>query len=51
MESIVESPVTNRLYQGNNIRTIEREGEMWWVAKDVCEGKHATTAKSTESQN
>lgn len=35
MESVVTSPVTNRLYQGNSIRTIEREGELWWVAADV----------------
>jgi len=24
-------------YEGNEVRTVERDGETWWVAKDVCE--------------
>lgn len=24
-------------YQGNDLRTIEKDGEIWWVLKDVCE--------------
>ncbi len=24
-------------YQGNEVRTVDREGETWWVLKDVCE--------------
>lgn len=24
-------------YEGNEIRTVVRDGETWWVAKDVCE--------------
>jgi prophage antirepressor-like protein len=26
----------NFFYQGNQIRTVEHKGEMWWVAIDVC---------------
>jgi len=24
-------------YEGNDIRTVRQDGEMWWVAKDVCD--------------
>ena len=24
-------------YEGNEIRTVQRDGEPWWVAKDVCD--------------
>ena len=26
----------NFFYHGNQIRTVEHKGEMWWVASDVC---------------
>jgi prophage antirepressor-like protein len=24
-------------YEGNEVRTVQRDGETWWVAKDVCD--------------
>ena len=24
-------------YNGNEVRTIQKDGEPWWVLKDVCE--------------
>ena len=24
-------------YNGNNVRTVERNGDIWFVAKDVCD--------------
>ena len=23
-------------YKGNEVRTVEKHGETWWVLKDVC---------------
>ena len=24
-------------YEGKQVRTVEKDGETWWVLKDVCE--------------
>lgn len=32
-------------YENNNVRTVERDGEVWFVAKDVCDILELTNAR------
>lgn len=34
-------------FNGNNIRVIDKDGEPWWVAKDVCEILELTDARKS----
>ena len=37
-------------YEGNNVRTIQRDGETWWVLRDVCEVLEISNSRDAASR-
>lgn len=38
-------------YEGSNVRTVVRDGELWWVAADVCRGIGLSAHKGSYSHH